>query len=737
MSDSLTDGFVPSEINDHKPESSINRILDEARIDSEQFCNYLKAAFSEAPQDILDKLASTMVEVGDDNLEQALASVLEITRKGLFVQLSDALFILKWKIDEFPEQYRESARTLAELENDATSLQNPLWHAYMPSHQAELIAEHIWTNDPERFFQFAKKYAKASDFMWKVVFRLYEGLVDKREPASIGQLFDVSPLIWNTWWNLQNDEESYGSYKKRMAISVKWHKRLVSLGLLSLAKEFEKSCPRPRGTGSEVFEYHREKKNQMEWERLSHTAPLETEEDKKRCIELSLSTGNSFLDPDCKPEVVAQLISVSAEVNCWGEYLQDLESMSLRTERFFNDIRLHELWYASDHRTRWVEILDTHLNESDISRQLLILDHLLKSQSWGVSDREEYPVRGFSKWAESCPRVEVEGQHWNAWYKCFKDIGEAFLKGEIRLSYEELMDWIRIAIDHGYRSSLKRADLVPYADKALAFMRPYLNEPPEDFKIESCEMAYRILLTYAPDRLLKNFLPVILKAELPCSGDKLEYGAGSGLHVAKQYEHPILWWICVMISNTLRVSLAWSKRSEFIREDDVRATLSGTEIDDVNLIIRKTVAEFCLKQLVLKKGKSCQDNEEYSNEDCVEERPLWRQAFAQALSEIGLDLGGAAHKRLNFVKKSDPNDGVRKAAAEAYKSVRRKEHRDEEDPVKGLLIAFWWIRLAQRKSLGLEVDPAGATKTRRNELRYASHVREVVYEIQQISTEIL
>ena len=95
------------------------------------------------------------------------------------------------------------------------------------------------------------------------------------------------------------------------------------------------------------------------------------------------------------------------------------------------------------------------------------------------------------------------------------------------------------------------------------------------------------------------------------------------------------------------------------------------------------------------------------------------------LNEIGVDLGGKVHRTLDFVRKSDPDEEVRKVATEAYKAVRRQHHKNEVDPVKGLLIAFWWLRLAQRKVLGQEVIPANATKTRRNELRYADQVKAI------------
>ena len=86
------------------------------------------------------------------------------------------------------------------------------------------------------------------------------------------------------------------------------------------------------------------------------------------------------------------------------------------------------------------------------------------------------------------------------------------------------------------------------------------------------------------------------------------------------------------------------------------------------------------------------------------------------------------HKTLHFIHRKDPEESSRKVAGEGYKSVRRESHSSEDDPIKGLLLAFWWLRLAQRKAMKLSVDPTAATRTRRDELRYADRVN-VVHEL--------
>lgn len=748
MSESLTTGFLESEITDHNPEASIDRVLDEARIETSPFRNYLTAVFSEASHDKLDNLTAVLRETAGKSLEQKLAAIVPLLPESLFPRLRDLLFVLKCDISEIPEPFRQSAQSLKKIENDASSLCDPLWQKQVSSRQASLIAIHLWPEDPFRFFEFAKTYMKLDPFRWDIIFCLYgnsphQVLFDLIESQGLEGPLNAEMWIWNAWKLIDKESRLDELFKESMCWSVDWHKRLINLCLFPLAERFEQRCSSYIPAEMDALNFKRKMLRQMEWERLSRTVPLQSIEDKKRCIELSFLTGNSFMESDCSPAVVEQLKNASIYATCWDNLdewkilnFRVENHVSLRMESCFSAIPLHELWYSSEHKEKWTTFVAKHLDETDISRKLQILDHLLKAQEWSLGYFDANPNDGSCEWQESL-YVKVQDEHWNAWHQRLMAIGEAFRAGNVRLSYKDIVFWIGIVVKHDYRSGVKRRELVPYADKALAFLRPYLDAPSEGFMIESCQLAYRILLTYAPDKLIRNLLPVVIKSDRPCCGNKLEYGAGASLQQAsKNDNYPLLWWVSVMISNALRVSLAWRKRSEYIPENDVRISLSAEGINEVNLKLRTAFANFCLKNLALKKGRSCGEGR-YENADCVEERPLWRQAFSNALSEIGLDLGGEVHKRLYFVKNSDPDDNVRKVAAEAYNAVRRQKHHDEEDPVKGMLIAFWWLRLAQRKSLDLDVDSAGAAKTRRNELRYASHVREVVSEIQGIASEII
>ena len=134
--------------------------------------------------------------------------------------------------------------------------------------------------------------------------------------------------------------------------------------------------------------------------------------------------------------------------------------------------------------------------------------------------------------------------------------------------------------------------------------------------------------------------------------------------------------------------------------------------------LREEFAKFCLGRL---KTKVKNKNSGYGNEDFVEPRPVWRGCYIQALKVLGVNPGGRAHRTLFWLLNNDPDKGVRDYAKRVHKQVRHLDRNKPNlekgaSPRRPLFEAFWWLRQAHLITLGVEVDQAGAMRTRRKEL---------------------
>ena len=64
------------------------------------------------------------------------------------------------------------------------------------------------------------------------------------------------------------------------------------------------------------------------------------------------------------------------------------------------------------------------------------------------------------------------------------------------------------------------------------------------------------------------------------------------------------------------------------------------------------------------------------------------------------------------------------AAREAYDDVRRADgSTGGASPRRRLVAALWWLRQAHRVALGLDLDSAGARRTRQKEISYTTESR--------------
>ena len=134
--------------------------------------------------------------------------------------------------------------------------------------------------------------------------------------------------------------------------------------------------------------------------------------------------------------------------------------------------------------------------------------------------------------------------------------------------------------------------------------------------------------------------------------------------------------------------------------------------------LREEFAKFCLGRLRTR-GKN--KDSRYTHTDFVEPRPVWRGCYIQALKVLRVNPGGRAHRTLFWMSHHDPDAGVREYARRAHSQVRhldgKKSNLDEgASPRRPLFEAFWWLRQAHLLTLGVEVDQAGAMRTRRTEL---------------------
>jgi len=139
--------------------------------------------------------------------------------------------------------------------------------------------------------------------------------------------------------------------------------------------------------------------------------------------------------------------------------------------------------------------------------------------------------------------------------------------------------------------------------------------------------------------------------------------------------------------------------------------------------LREAFAEFCLDRLKTRKIQSRRNvaGTHYADERFVEPRRTWRRCYVQAVAALRVNPGGRAHRTLFWLSKNDPDETVQTLAKKAHGQIRHlNRNRPNLDrgtsPRRPLFEAFWWLRQAHLLTLGIEIDEAGALRTRRTEL---------------------
>ncbi len=257
-----------------------------------------------------------------------------------------------------------------------------------------------------------------------------------------------------------------------------------------------------------------------------------------------------------------------------------------------------------------------------------------------------------------------------------------------------------------------RNRLVGSAAKHIGILRSVLRDTPEIFEGEDStgtvsdfyQEAFYILLNFAPPwKCLKPLLLAFtgMTVQAVTSDLRAWPELGREEELPYPYSRVALWVAMTMYPQNLRDEL------------DGDPYLQG---------LREEFATFCLERLKTK-GKQQASGEEkrFSDKDFVEPRPLWRQGYVQALAALRVNPGGRAHRTLFWLSQNDPNETIRALAQRAHKQIRRldrkKPNLDEgASPRRPLFEAFWWFRQAHLATVGIEVNQAGAMRTRRREL---------------------
>lgn len=246
--------------------------------------------------------------------------------------------------------------------------------------------------------------------------------------------------------------------------------------------------------------------------------------------------------------------------------------------------------------------------------------------------------------------------------------------------------------------------LVESAAEHIGRLRSVLRDTPEVFEDNDVrdfyDKAYYVLLCFAPP--WKRLKPLLLAFT-----EMTKQAVASDLRTWSEHdskENPPK--IYSRVPNWIEVAMYPQNLKSELDEDPYLQNL------------REEFAKFCLGRLRTR-GKNKDSG--YTDKDFVEPRPAWRQCYVQALAALRVNPGGRGQKTLFWLLNNDPDDIVKEFAKKAHKRVRHldrnKPNLDEgASPRRPLFEAFWWLRQAHLVTLRVEINQAGAMRTRRREL---------------------
>ena len=271
--------------------------------------------------------------------------------------------------------------------------------------------------------------------------------------------------------------------------------------------------------------------------------------------------------------------------------------------------------------------------------------------------------------------------------------------------------WSMGGLEDELSSELKDR-LVESAARHIGILRSVLRETPAVFKDQDSagtvsdfyQEAFYILLNFAPP--WKCLKPLLLAfTGMTVQGVTSDLRAWPELGREEKLPYPYsrvaLWVAMTMYPQNLRDELNRDPHLQGLREE---------------------CSKFCLERLKTKGKKEAPDRDRrFTNEDFVEPRPLWRRCYVQALAALRVNPGGRTHRTLFWLSENDPDEMARDLAKRAHKQIRRLDRKKANldvgaSPRRPLFEVFWWLRQAHLATLGIEIDQAGAMRTRRKEL---------------------
>lgn len=272
---------------------------------------------------------------------------------------------------------------------------------------------------------------------------------------------------------------------------------------------------------------------------------------------------------------------------------------------------------------------------------------------------------------------------------------------------------MRIALEDRKRQvELVKNKLVESAARHIGMLRALLRDTPKEFEDEDpagpvCDFyedAVKVLLNFgAPWECLRPLLLAFTQMTAPAVPSDLRFWHEPKRDKLPQpYSKIPLWIGTAMYPQNLRAELE--------RDSDLHD-------------LREAFATWLLTRLRTKKNAT-------NATDFVDPRPVWRESYVQALTALRVNPGGRAHRTLFWLSQHEPNEKVRKRAKSAHRQIRhldrKKSNLDEgASPRRALFEAFWFLRQAHIITLGKEVDPAGAMRTRRKELHRSREKEDV------------
>lgn len=258
-----------------------------------------------------------------------------------------------------------------------------------------------------------------------------------------------------------------------------------------------------------------------------------------------------------------------------------------------------------------------------------------------------------------------------------------------------------------------RNRIVDSAAKHIGMLRKVLRETPEDFEgkdstgapiADFYERAFEALVVFAaPWKCLRSLLLAFSEMRVPAvASDLRPWPEAEREPPPHPYSRIPMWIATAMYPKNLR--------DELRRDPHLKG-------------LREAFAKFCLERLKTRRTDAQPNRQtDYpADERFVEPRRVWRQCYVQALTALRVNPAGRVHRTLFWLSRNDPDESVQTLARRAHGRIRhlnrnRPNFERGASPRRPLFEAFWWLRQAHLLTIGIEIDQAGAMRTRRTEL---------------------